>query len=277
MASAIIRVKKDKGYFRVSNQPFNDRRLTWEARGMLGYLLSKPDDWTVRNGDLYKQGPAGINKVKRILKELSDHGYLVRRRIRKEDGTFEWETTLYETPPETTAPETANGLATGGKQCQLVKTESNKENGVHLRSSESSSLHYDNSSELSAVKSDDRYTDDSISENNPLKGLDDWKQHPGIQAVKQVSGYYPRVKLAARVANCLGPVPDIEVLQNCHDLWVAKGYNPMNLVWLFEWYPSRMHYTNPNDRAVLDYSPEYDFEGAEDEDETTWTDPFTSG
>ncbi len=66
--------------------------------------------------------------------------------------------------------------------------------------------------------------------------------------------------LAGRVANCLGLEPDIELLQNCHDLWVTKGYNPQNLVWVFEWYPSRMYYTNPNDQAVLEYSPEYDFE-----------------
>jgi len=41
---SIIRVKKDKGYFVASNKPFNNKNLSWEARGILGYLLSKPDD-----------------------------------------------------------------------------------------------------------------------------------------------------------------------------------------------------------------------------------------
>jgi len=91
-----VRVKKDFRFFVASNEPFNDTRLSWEARGVMGYLLSKPDGWIVRNGDLYKQSPAGVKKTKRILKELQDFGYLVRERIQNEDGTFDYESTVYE-------------------------------------------------------------------------------------------------------------------------------------------------------------------------------------
>ena len=62
---SVIRVKKDKNFFAASNEPFNDDRLTWEARGVMGYLLSKPDDWQVRFNDLVKRGPAGDHKVRR--------------------------------------------------------------------------------------------------------------------------------------------------------------------------------------------------------------------
>lgn len=93
---SIIRVKKNKDYFAVSNQPFNDDHLSWEARGVMGYLLSKPDDWSVRFNDLVRSGPAGDHKVRRILKELEDAGYLVRERFQKPDGTFDWQSTIYE-------------------------------------------------------------------------------------------------------------------------------------------------------------------------------------
>ncbi len=118
MKKNIIRVVKDKRYFTASNVPFNDSRLSWEARGVMGYLLSKPDNWIVRNVDLYKQSDAGKHKVKRILTELKDAGYLVRKCFRKPDGTFEWESTVYETP--TMAPKTGDGSADDGKQGHIL-------------------------------------------------------------------------------------------------------------------------------------------------------------
>lgn len=97
--NGIIRVKKDSRYFVASNEPFNDKALSWEARGVLGYLLSKPDNWVVRNTDLIKQGPAGREKIERILRELKDNGYLLRYRERDEETKrFTWVTEVYESP-----------------------------------------------------------------------------------------------------------------------------------------------------------------------------------
>ena len=77
---------------------------------------------------------------------------------------------------------------------------------------------------------------------------------PAIQAVKQVSGYYPKKQLWEPVINLLGDKPDIERMRRVFTLWTAKGHNPQNLNgWLFDWYPTDAHYTNPADRAVLDY------------------------
>ena len=64
---SIIRVRKDARYFTASNEPFIDKRMSWEARGLMGYLLTKPDNWTVRIDDLVKQGPAKLTKLRRML------------------------------------------------------------------------------------------------------------------------------------------------------------------------------------------------------------------
>src|SRR3990167_9730382 len=93
---SVIRIKKDGNFFAASNIPFNDDRLSWEARGIMGYLLSKPDDWQVRFTDLVRRGPAGEHKVRRILKELEDVGYLKRTRYQTEAGTFDWMSIVYE-------------------------------------------------------------------------------------------------------------------------------------------------------------------------------------
>jgi hypothetical protein len=96
---SIIRTKKDSGYFVAANAPFNNKTLSWEARGVLAYLLSKPDGWSIRNKDLYAQGPAGVKKMDRILAELTEARHLVRERFKKPDGKFEWSAIVYETIP----------------------------------------------------------------------------------------------------------------------------------------------------------------------------------
>lgn len=62
-----------------------NRQLSFEARGVLWYLLSKPDDWELQPKDLEQKG-CGRDKVYRILKELIEAGHLVREEIRNSKG-----------------------------------------------------------------------------------------------------------------------------------------------------------------------------------------------
>ena len=95
---SIIRIEKNGDYTVLANAPLNDERLSWEARGMLAYLLSKPNDWTVNSRALVKRAPAGRAKVQRILRELEKYGYLERRKVRGEHGRFVWESIVREAP-----------------------------------------------------------------------------------------------------------------------------------------------------------------------------------
>lgn len=95
---AIYRRVKTERYVIVDNALFEDARLSWEARGVMGYLLSKPDNWQVRTYDLKLHGPAGAHKIGRILNELEQAGYLRRERVALPDGTFDWITAVYEAP-----------------------------------------------------------------------------------------------------------------------------------------------------------------------------------
>lgn len=79
--------------------------------------------------------------------------------------------------------------------------------------------------------------------------------HPAIQAVKDVSNYYPPKVLYPEIIKCLGDSPDIARLTDCFKMWVANGHNPQNYEgWLFDWYPNGRYYANPNDKHVLEYS-----------------------
>lgn len=78
----------ESSYTVVPNSLAQDADLSWKARGLLLYLLSLPDDWQVRNSDLYRRASDGKHATKSGLEELEAAGYLYREEVRSKDGTF---------------------------------------------------------------------------------------------------------------------------------------------------------------------------------------------
>ena len=102
--NGIIRVEKHTKNFVVLNKNFlEDKRLSFKSKGILTYLLSKPDDWTVRVNELISASTDGESSVRSALKELETCGYYRKYRVRTEDGSkiARWESVIYESPVET--------------------------------------------------------------------------------------------------------------------------------------------------------------------------------
>ncbi len=89
MNSTIIRTPRNGQFLVVSHTPLKDIRLNWDSRGLLVFLLSKPDDWTVNVEYLIKQAPSGRDKIYRMLKELITFGYIERQQKRNPSGNIE--------------------------------------------------------------------------------------------------------------------------------------------------------------------------------------------
>ena len=62
--------------------------MSFEARGVLCYLLTRPQDWTVRMKHLQKVTGYGRDKCQRAVTELVEHGYAKRETIQGDDGKF---------------------------------------------------------------------------------------------------------------------------------------------------------------------------------------------
>jgi hypothetical protein len=82
---AIIRgPRPETSFYTVDKQISEDERLSWAARGMLIFLLGKPDGWQVSVKHLVNEtqfairGQLGRDGVKAILAELGEAGYLTR-------------------------------------------------------------------------------------------------------------------------------------------------------------------------------------------------------
>jgi hypothetical protein len=81
--------KRDCPFVQIDRQLFEDEDLSWKAKGLLSYLLSKPDDWEVYINQLTSASADGRHSTRSGIKELIEAGYIVRERDRSEDGTFE--------------------------------------------------------------------------------------------------------------------------------------------------------------------------------------------
>lgn len=131
----IFRTKAEKEYTTIRNSLVKDKSLSWGARGLLIYLLSKPETWVVRKTDLVAMSPASNHVVARILKELEIVGYIKRDRIRNDKGQWEWHTWVYDKPNPPPIPHkpnvdqvrlSMNGLPIHGKPGHIVSTELKK-------------------------------------------------------------------------------------------------------------------------------------------------------
>lgn len=85
---SIIRSNPETGFTKISNALLQDKRISYETRGLLAELLSRPDDWEITVLSIVKSGPAGRDKVYRMIKEAEKFGHLGVRRDRRDDGTL---------------------------------------------------------------------------------------------------------------------------------------------------------------------------------------------
>ena len=109
----------------LSNAVINDERLSFRARGVLVWLLSKPDDWHTRSESIAAQSPKeGRVAVRSALRELADLGYLVREKIQDERGRWSTIQTVYEEPATGPTPgKPTRGRTDVGQPGALVSTD----------------------------------------------------------------------------------------------------------------------------------------------------------
>jgi hypothetical protein len=86
----IIRSNRPPDHFTViSNQVINNHNLTYRARGILIYLLSKPDGWYTSAERLSSMHTEGRDAIRTCLKELQEAGYM--QLFKRQDDLGLWE------------------------------------------------------------------------------------------------------------------------------------------------------------------------------------------
>ena len=109
---SIIRAPRPASRFYVLDKQISeDKRLSWGARGLLVYLLGKPDHWKVSVAALINETgesdkPTRRDGVYSLIRELEAAGYLVHTQARGTGGTFDRGDYLVSELPHTDEPTT---------------------------------------------------------------------------------------------------------------------------------------------------------------------------
>ena len=83
---AVYRVNKNRSYTVMANYHLRDKNLSLKAVGLLSKMLSFNDGWQFSTKGLSAICKEGPDAVLAALRELEDHGYLVRHRQRDSKG-----------------------------------------------------------------------------------------------------------------------------------------------------------------------------------------------
>jgi hypothetical protein len=90
--------KRENPYAQIDKTVLNDTRLSWKAKGLMAFLLSKPDTWEINIKNLIRQAKDGKEAVYSGINELIKFGYIVRTEFRSNGRFSQIVYLIYENP-----------------------------------------------------------------------------------------------------------------------------------------------------------------------------------
>lgn len=84
----VLRTVKKKNYKTIDLTATNDSNLSYKAKGIHTYLITRPDNWSFNKTDIYYRATNGRSSIRSGLQELKEKNYLVTNRVRNSDGTL---------------------------------------------------------------------------------------------------------------------------------------------------------------------------------------------
>jgi hypothetical protein len=96
----IVRKKYTKSFTVIGNAALQNAGLSWEARGLLAFLYTLPDNWEIHERELLNHTANGRHVTHKALQELIDRGY-----VNKRQGENIWNNTHFDVDDEPHTPE----------------------------------------------------------------------------------------------------------------------------------------------------------------------------
>ncbi len=150
---------KAKPFTMIDNGIINDSALSMKAKGILMYLLSKPEGWQVYEKDIKNHCTDGRESIKSGIVELINRGYMQRENRRSEDGTFAGYTyAVYDEPIAEPEQFNRDGFSAPDKPQRLNRTGKPVPSNIELSNTELSNT--DSSNLKPLVSSDTGYSQD---------------------------------------------------------------------------------------------------------------------
>ena len=138
---AVFRIEKTRDYTVMSNHHLRDKSLSLKAKGLLSLMLSLPEEWDYTTKGLARICKDGVDSICAGVRELEEHGYVIRQRVRNPNGQLgAIEYTILEQPrqPEPGKPERENPVLDNPEQAYPVLEEPEQGNPAQLNTNRSS-------------------------------------------------------------------------------------------------------------------------------------------
>ena len=138
---AVFRIEKTRDYTVMSNHHLRDKSLSLKAKGLLSLMLSLPEEWDYTTKGLARICKDGVDSICAGVRELEEHGYVIRQRVRNPNGqlgAIEYTILEQPRPPEPGKPERENPVLDNPEQASPVLGEPEQENPAQLNTKESS-------------------------------------------------------------------------------------------------------------------------------------------
>lgn len=165
----------------VPNSLLNNPHISLKAKGLYGYMQSKPDGWTFGVKLIASQCAEGHKAITSALKELEQHHYLYRRNFQGEGGFWKTEYYLYSRP---TPPYGVSDDGVSRNGTSLVIKKSKKEKNLSANAENNKNMYNDDFESVVDLDSGE------VIENNPKK-----KRGEVTEAKREVLRDFYRVRL----------------------------------------------------------------------------------
>lgn len=213
----IYRVVKnpENPYVSIDRRPIDNPKMSFKAKGILTYLMSRPDGWEVSVTDLVKHSADGEASIRSGLKELKDFGHMKYTKLREKGRITGWLIEVYEVPH----------LSSPDSDFQDVEKPDVENRGQVLSTSSINDLNIKNTGATPV----------------PVKMAKPPKPQtpPEIKLFREVVGRYPNKVNYSDITAIIQSVSK-RLQRDCtaddlliyYKAWTSNGWNPFNLAWL---------------------------------------------
>ena len=207
---AKVTVVKEKNYTTIDNGIFKDTRISFKAKGLLTTMLSLPPTWNYTIEGLATLSKDGRDSIKTALKELENFGYLERKQVRNDNGSFcDLEYFVYE-KPQPKEPLAENPPA------DKSSAENHRQLSTDISSTDKSNTDKENTKRLNT---DDKYALKDVKKSS-FKGnmYSSVPEEQEAAAPKKQSRYIPKDYTEEQLRKHIKPVVENEVKQYIEDM-----------------------------------------------------------
>jgi hypothetical protein len=93
---SIIRINKTENYSIIHNECLKDFTISWRAKGLYAYMMTLPNGWNIRRGEIFNHAIEGKDAANKAFNELIQKGYIKKVFIREKGKIKGFEYILYE-------------------------------------------------------------------------------------------------------------------------------------------------------------------------------------